>query len=287
MERRIVIVKAIKSRLCIAGLVLAILTAATGVSGCNCDDETNSINSTTWKLYGYGNTNDNTFRSLDQRTLPADRYTISFSGDGTISGKSHIHKMDGRYQISGNSIWITVAVLDNGEKGGAANDYAVEKYFLNSLAKSTVYEIKNEQLRLYHNDMKDYLLFVLPGTTLDGVEASDYKVEENSTETIRAEDRFQTVHVNDVVTIRSVRPSAFLHMFATYSDFEGVSTLNLSGSFNTWHQHRWIDFAQTDETTFKFKIAEPSKWDSVRYINADIVGVNEFARSSITFHLVQ
>ena len=62
MERIIVIVKAIKSRLCIAGMVLAILTAVTGMTACSDDEGETTLINTSWKLQGYGNTNDQTIR---------------------------------------------------------------------------------------------------------------------------------------------------------------------------------------------------------------------------------
>ena len=75
MEQKIVIVKAIKSRLCIAGIVLAILAAAIGMTACSDDDGETTLTNTTWKLYGYGNTNDNNIREpLEPSTYGSSAY---------------------------------------------------------------------------------------------------------------------------------------------------------------------------------------------------------------------
>lgn len=258
-------------------VALAILTA------CNHEDEM-TLTSTSWKLYGYVNTTNGNIR-VQELDYPADQYSIYFSENGTITGRSRIHEMKGYYQISGNSIWIAASVITNGDKGGHGDDvYSIERAFLNSLAKSTFYEIKDGWLRLYYNSGKEYLLFDRPGGNTTDVTVSDSKVVQTNTGPIRAEDCSQEVHVNDVLTIHSVAPSTFLYVMSTYSEYEPLSSVYNPTAFHSGGLS-WLETIQTNDTTFIFKIHEPNKWDSLRYINADFVATREFGRSTVTFHL--
>ena len=157
MIRRIVIVKVIKSRLCIAGLVLAILTAVIGITACS-EDEIESIYSTNWKLYGYGNTDDENIRKpLESPMLGSRAYTVRFSEDGSISGYACFNENMGSYRIWGDSIQV---LSFGGTKVGSDSPYLEEEdYYMSSFRNSSTFEIRNRQLKLYYNNGKEYMLF--------------------------------------------------------------------------------------------------------------------------------
>ena len=270
-----------RTKLLMTCLLFAVLAVSTA---CDREDDL-SLTGTSWKLYGYVNTANGNFR-IQEPGYPADQYSICFSENGTITGRSRVHEMKGYYQVSGNNIWIAASVITNGEKGGHGDDeYYIESAFLNSLAKSTFYEIKDGQLRLYYNSGKDYLLFDRPGGTLADVTASDSKVVQNNIGPIRAEDCSQEVQVNDVLTIHSIVPSTCLYFMSTYSEYEPISSVYNPAGFFSGGRHSWLEPIQTNDTTFVFKIHEPYKWDSLRYVNAVFVATGEFGRSTVTFHL--
>jgi len=158
MERIIVIVKAIKSRLCIAGMVLAILTAVTGMTACSDDEGETTLINTSWKLQGYGNTNDQTIREpLESPMYGSRAYTVRFSESGTISGLACFNENMGRYRVWGDSIKV---LSFGGTKVGSVSPYLEEEdYYKFSFMNCSTFEISNRQLKLFYNDGKEYMLF--------------------------------------------------------------------------------------------------------------------------------
>jgi len=75
--------------------------------GAGCEKETEEQAPTelygTWKLVGFGNTVDNTFRKAEPRECDK-CYTITFLKEGTITGHTSTNEIVGEYCIKGENL---------------------------------------------------------------------------------------------------------------------------------------------------------------------------------------
>ena len=123
------------------------------LSGMGCEKETDiSILCHTWKFEGFGNSSNSSFEKAE----PSDCekcYVIKFVTDRTVSGFTASNTFFGEYQINGKKLMINnfseteIFESGNGEK------------YSRALSKIASFEIIKNELKLYYNQGRDYLLF--------------------------------------------------------------------------------------------------------------------------------
>ena len=145
--------------------VLAIVTACGSdddelpTTDTDTSDEVVTLTSTSWKLYGYVDVNDNTVTQPIEHMSSS--YTVRFSEVDQFDGRSCFNEIGGIYCFEGDSIkWLSAAKT----KIGMDKPYSdADEYFFRSLMASFKYEITNRQLRLYYKDTENhrehYMLF--------------------------------------------------------------------------------------------------------------------------------
>ena len=125
----------------------------TGGTGCEKEKEEQAPAELygTWKLAGFGNTADNTFREAEPKDCEK-CYTMTFLKDGTITGHTSTNEIGGEYRIKGGN-------LDFLRLGGTEiNELFDGQDYVEALYKVNRFEIISKQLELYYGDT-DYLLF--------------------------------------------------------------------------------------------------------------------------------
>ncbi len=116
----------------------------------------------TWKCIGFGNTETNEIKPIEPQNCEK-CYTITFKENGTFFGMVAANSISGRYTIHFKSInFIDVLTTDINEPydGG---------FFKNIISRSKINNhkfSKKEELLLYYNDKKEYLLFNLKNKKL-------------------------------------------------------------------------------------------------------------------------
>lgn len=77
----------------------------TGGTGCEKEKEEQAPAELygTWKLAGFGNTADNTFREAEPEECEK-CYTMTFLKDGTITGHASTNEIEGKYEIKSNQL---------------------------------------------------------------------------------------------------------------------------------------------------------------------------------------
>jgi len=136
--------------------LLLLLAGAMFVASCSDDDEEThndtSLIGSSWKLYGFGSTNNNEIR----KAQPDDRdfsYIIHFQEDGAVSGTTSDNEFSGEYYVEGATISIkNVGSTKMGEIGDG------HEYF-SALLSCSQYFVSNNRLILYYNNNLNYLLF--------------------------------------------------------------------------------------------------------------------------------
>ena len=145
-----------KKVLLLTSTLLLLLAGAMFVAGCSSDDEEThndtSLIGSSWKLYGFGSTNNNEIR----KAQPDDRdfsYIIHFQEDGAVSGTTSDNEFSGEYYVEGATISIkNVGSTKMGEIGDG------HEYF-SALLSCSQYFVSNNRLILYYNNNLNYLLF--------------------------------------------------------------------------------------------------------------------------------
>lgn len=135
------------------------------------------------------------------------------------------------------------------------------------------------------------LLLVTAITLLTGMVAScDKESEEIANETwvpIAEKDLRHTVHVGDVVTIKSNEMSTFLLSPTSVfydSEIKGPS----KGGYPLSARSHWLECCQTDSATFSFTVYEPEATDTTTYMYCRFQAPPGFVGYSIvSFHLVK
>ena len=109
----------------------------------------------TWKLEGFGDTSDNSFKNADPKDCE-ECFVIIFYEDSTFRGKSIINLLGKNFIMSGNNLSFP---------GGVLSSYVQEisgdgTRFTDSLKKVNKYSIEKSKLKLFYSD-NEYLLFYL------------------------------------------------------------------------------------------------------------------------------
>ena len=113
----------------------------------------------TWKLYGFGAVGNDEVQKVrpekGDECWNDEQYTILFKEDGTLEGHTFSNALGGEYCIDGNNLVIKdLWATEIGE------EYDGAKYYEALYSPLThVFEIRNDQLLLYYDEGKNYLLF--------------------------------------------------------------------------------------------------------------------------------
>ncbi len=130
-------------------LPAVLLLLAVALSGC--ERNKNPLKNTEWKLYGFGNTTDNTLREAEPKDCNI-CYTISFREDGTITGHTSTNEIRGQYLIKGRKLNFMELV------GTEIKEIFDGDKYVEVLHQVEQFEIISEQLKLYYGNT-NYLLF--------------------------------------------------------------------------------------------------------------------------------
>lgn len=132
-------------------IVLFLLNTSTG-----CEKETLiSDIYHTWKLEGFGNSTNSSFRAAEPQSC-TECFIITFYTDSTFSGKSTINLLAKNFTLSGNSLSFPNGVLTTlvDEVTGDGTKYT------DALKNVNRFFIENSKLKLFYSD-SDYLLYHL------------------------------------------------------------------------------------------------------------------------------
>ncbi len=149
--------------------MLAIMMAILGLSACinedNAVENTNDSKVTdfnyaigmTWHLYGFGTVDESKVTKVqpevDDEWFNEKQYTIIFEADGSLIGHTFSNEFIGKYTIKGNEIGISSLGSTK-----IAEAYDGEKYY-EALHYVSLYKIENDQLFLFYNNQREYLIF--------------------------------------------------------------------------------------------------------------------------------
>ena len=126
----------------------------------------------TWKLYGFGTVGEDEVQKgkpeKGEEWWKEEQYTILFKEDGTLEGHTFSNDFSGEYSIDGSTLVIgDLWATEIGE------EYDGYKYYEALYSPLThVFEIRDDQLLLYYNEGKNYLLF--DNVTTHAVAQTDY-----------------------------------------------------------------------------------------------------------------
>jgi hypothetical protein len=139
---------------------LALLLAGTLVACNNETDDSIKLQGTTWKLVGFADVETGTLR----KAVPEDCkscYTVRFLTDTVFSGTSCTNKIDGYYHVDyGIPCSIDMVITLTTE----VVEYFDGELFVKNLSSVQSFSIQEDELKLYYNDKKNYLLFKLKTT---------------------------------------------------------------------------------------------------------------------------
>ncbi len=115
----------------------------------------------TWKLAGFGNTAESTFKEAKPKDCKQ-CYTITFQKYGTITGTTFTNRFVGRCEVKAKTLHFEAL------RGSEFIEYFDGEKYAKALKKVTHFEIlpNHKQLKLYYSDMKDFLLFYVKGNEL-------------------------------------------------------------------------------------------------------------------------
>jgi heat shock protein HslJ len=124
---------------------------------CQSNEENREINEplqgTKWKLTGFVDTQTGTVKEPEPNS--ANCYWLYFNIDKTLNGTSSTNEIMGNYEIANS----TIQIINLG--GTEINELFDGKLFMESLRSIESFSISGKELKLYHNNKKNYLQFKL------------------------------------------------------------------------------------------------------------------------------
>jgi hypothetical protein len=114
----------------------------------------NSIAGTKWKLAGFVSAVDGSIK--EPEPSGNNYFTVYFAPDGkTLTGFSSVNELFGEYEID-----IKASILKIKQLGGTKIKEQYDgKLFVDHLLSIHSFSFENKDLKLYHNELGDYLLF--------------------------------------------------------------------------------------------------------------------------------
>ena len=138
-------------------ILLIVITLYVLAGGMGCEKKEPIITDIfhTWKLEGFGDTSDNSFKNAEPKDCE-ECFVITFYADSTFRGRSIINLLAKSFIMSGNNLSFP---------GGVLSTYVQEisgdgTRFTDSLKKVNKYSIEKSKLKLFYSD-NEYLLFYL------------------------------------------------------------------------------------------------------------------------------
>ncbi len=145
-------------------IFLLVLFLSVGMMGCD-DKEEKKDNNTpgnkgiigTWKCVGFGNAETNKVKPIKSQDCNK-CYILRLNADGTVGGKSSTNEVQGHFEVDLKlkKLKVSIGVRTY------INEYLDGNLYLETINKVTHYSLSKEnELLLYYNDKKEYLLFSL------------------------------------------------------------------------------------------------------------------------------
>lgn len=126
-------------------LSLFMLIFTVMLTGCSGSGSSGSIKATHWELV--------TLMELSNNTITV-KPTVEFTSSGMVEGFGGCNKFSGRYKVSGST--LTTSDIVSTEM--ACDHSQVEAIFIQSLQKTSSYEIEDSKLYLYSNGVLKAIL---------------------------------------------------------------------------------------------------------------------------------
>ncbi len=143
--------------------ILVALFLSLGIVSCDDDDKNDNNNSDnkrivgTWKCVGFGNVETNKVKPIKPQDCNK-CYILRFNADGTVGGKSSTNEVQGHFEVD---LKLKKLKVSMGVRT-FINEYLDGDLYLETINKVTHYSLsKKDELLLYYNDKKEYLLFSL------------------------------------------------------------------------------------------------------------------------------
>ncbi|MDR0542304.1 MAG: META domain-containing protein [Dysgonamonadaceae bacterium] len=137
----------------------ALLLAGTMLACGNETDDSIKLQGTTWKLVGFADVETGTLRkAVPEDCLPC--YTITFITDTTFTGKASSNLIHGHYKIDYEMSHMQIICGTMTE----VVPYFDEELFVETMNLVQSFALQEDEMRLYYNDRKNYLLFKLKTT---------------------------------------------------------------------------------------------------------------------------
>ena len=129
-------------------------------------------------------------------------------------------------------------------------------------------------------------ILMLAGIATSCSDDNDLIVDE-AKKPLNASDCYQTVHVGDEVTIKSLCGSQLILVNPTYKKSNSAMPTPISGTNFKGVLHHWLEANQTGDSTIVFKVHAPEASDTVTYMDVYINSTPPYVGEGIvTFHLV-
>jgi len=113
-----------------------------------------SLEGTTWKLTGIVNVNTGTLKALEPKDCK-ECYTLSFDTDSTFTTNSASNGLGGNYKVDFHTCTIHIDSFGGTMRGEIGDGH--QWWVIFPILRS--FSLKKNELVLYYNDEKDYLLF--------------------------------------------------------------------------------------------------------------------------------
>lgn len=133
-------------------LLVTILFAA-ALTGCSTGDSVRGLSDTKWQLKGYVTSISPELKKARPGT-GEHAYMLEFMNNAQTYGWGEKNSIGGKYKISGSHISFQDLVYTQ-----SATEFQDESIFFDLIGKATEYVINNQELYLYSEQKRSYLLF--------------------------------------------------------------------------------------------------------------------------------
>ena len=132
------------------------------------------------------------------------------------------------------------------------------------------------------------ILFTLLACVMGACSSDDDAIiKDEAKNPLNAPDCYQTVHVGDEVTVKSLCGSQLIFVSPTYKKSDSAKPTPISGTIYKGVLHHWLEANQTGDSTIVFKVHAPEASDTVTYMDAYINSTPPYVGEGIvTFRLV-
>jgi hypothetical protein len=118
-----------------------------------CSKEKEDLLANTWKLAGFVDAETNILREAEP--IGDNCYTLTFDKWGKFSGRSSSNYFEGKYKINYNKNKISLSMSMETEVG----EFQDGNLYMDILPKVDFFSVQGNELKLYHNNKQNYLLY--------------------------------------------------------------------------------------------------------------------------------